>query len=181
MIILVCYDISGFFDKEVLGDVMDELNSIGVNPRAQRLFYKLNKDTKVKVRTGCGDSEWGEVGNILGQGSGGAAKVSALNLSRKLDRVFDGSTEMAMYGAVKQHPYSFQDDVLIPVESVEDLSAVNVKMTEVMNMMQTELNKTKSGYILMGTEEQKEKARTRMKEEPMKCGDFEMKELKEEK
>ena len=181
MIILVCYDISGFFDKEVLGDVMDELHSIGVNPRAQRLFYKLNEATRVKVRTGCGDSEWGEVGDILGQGSGGAAKVSALNLSRKLDRVFDGSTEMARYGGVKQHPYSFQDDVLIPVESVEDLSAVNVKMTEVMNMMQTELNKTKSGYILMGTKEQKEKVRERTKEEPVRCGDFEMKELKEEK
>ena len=64
MIILICYDISGFFDKEVLGDLMEEMHSIGVDPRAQRLFYKLNKNTKVKVRTGCGDSEWGEVGDI---------------------------------------------------------------------------------------------------------------------
>ena len=95
--------------------------------------------------------------------------------------MFDGSTEMAKYGAVKQHPYSFQDDVLIQVESVEDLRATNVKMTEVMNMMQTELNKTKSGYILMGTEEQLAKARQRMKEEPMMCNGFVMMELKEEK
>ena len=101
MIILACYDISGFFDKEVLVDVMDELHSIGVDPRAWRLFHKLNADTRIRVRTGCGDSGWGEVGDILGQGSGGAAKVSALNLSRKLDRVFDGSTEMASYGSVK--------------------------------------------------------------------------------
>ena len=81
---------------------------------------------------------------------------------------------MAKYGAVKQHPYSFQDDVLIQVESVEDLRATNVKMTEVMNMMQTELNKTKSGYILMGTEEQLAEARQRMKEEPMMCNEFVM-------
>ena len=147
---LVCCDIKGFFAKEVLGDVMDELHNIGVDPRAQRLFYKLNKATKVKVRTGCGDSEWGEVGDILGQGSGGAAKVSALNLSRKLDRVFDGSTEMAKYGVVKQNPYNFQDDVLIPVENVEDLRGVNVKMTEVMNMMQTELNRDKVGVHFDG-------------------------------
>ena len=86
-----------------------------------------------------------------------------------------------MYGAVKQHPYSFQDDVLIQVESVEDLRAVNVKMTEVMNMMQTKLNTTKSGYILMGTEEQRERVRKRLKEEPLMCGNFQMKELKEEK
>ena len=107
--------------------------------------------------------------------------MSALNLSRKLDCVFDGSSELAKYGAVKQHPYSFQDDVLIPVESIEDLRAVNVKMVEVMKMMQTELNTTKSGYILMGPKSQIELARKRMEEQPVICGEFVMKELKEEK
>ena len=48
-------------------------------------------------------------------------------------------------------------------------------------MMQTELNRTKSGYILMGSKEQIEEARKRMEEVPMMCGDFQMKELKEEK
>ena len=48
-------------------------------------------------RTGCGESEWGDVGDILGQGRRGAAKVSALNLSRKLDQLFGGSTEMAKF------------------------------------------------------------------------------------
>ena len=42
MIILICYDISGFFDKQVLGDLMEELHSIGVDPRAQRLRGKRN-------------------------------------------------------------------------------------------------------------------------------------------
>ena len=95
--------------------------------------------------------------------------MSALNLSRKLDLVFDGSTELAKYGTIKQHPYSFQDDVLVPIESVEDLSAVNVKMTEVMNMMQTELNRKKSGYILMGPKEQIELTRKRLKDRPIMC------------
>ena len=43
MIILACYDISGFFDKEVLVDVMDELHSIGVNPRAWRFFQEVER------------------------------------------------------------------------------------------------------------------------------------------
>ena len=181
MIILICYDISAFFDKEVLGDLLDELNCIGVDPRAQRLFYQLNKNTKVRVRTGAGDSDWGEVGDIIGQGSSSAAKVSALNLSRKLDRVFEGNTELATYGAVKQHPYSFQDDVLTQVESVEGLRAANVKMTEVRDLMQTKLNKSKSGYILMGPEAQVNDARQRIKREPIMCNGFQMMELKEEK
>ena len=181
LIILICYDISGFFDKEVLSDLMDEMHSIGVDHRAQRLFFKLNKNTKVRVRTGVGDSEWEEVGDIIGQGSVGAAKVSSLNLSRKLDRVFQDGAEMAKYGSVKQKPYSYQDDVLTPVEDVEGMRATNVKMMEVMNLMQTSLNKTKSGFILMGPDAQVTEARQRIKEDPVMCGDFEMKELKEEK
>ena len=104
-----------------------------------------------------------------------------MNLSRKLDRVFEGSTELATYGAVKQHPYSFQDDVLTQVESVEGLRAANVKMTEVMDLMQTKLNKSKSGYILMGPEAQVNGARQRIKREPIMCSGFQMMELKEEK
>ena len=75
LIILICYDISGFFDKELLSDAVDELYSINVDFKVCRLFFKLNEDTRVRVRTGCGYSDWGEVGDILGKGSGGAAKV----------------------------------------------------------------------------------------------------------
>ena len=181
LIILVCYDITGFFDKEVLVDAMDELHCIGVDPRAYRLFYGLNESTRVRVRTGCGYSDWGEVGELLGQGSGGAAKVSALNLSRKLDNGFEGSEELAKYGSVKQQPYSFQDDVLIPVDNIEGLLAVNVKMTSVMNSMQTKLNQTKSGYILMGPKKLVEEARWRLTLSPAMCGDVCMKELGQEK
>ena len=48
-------------------------------------------------------------------------------------------------------------------------------------MMQTELNTNKSGYILMGPRKQIEQARKRLEEQPITCGEFVMKELKEEK
>ena len=162
-------------------DAMNELHSIHVDPRAYRLFYILNEATRVRVRTGCGYSDWGEVGELLGQGSGGAAKVSALNLSRKLDFVFGGSSELAKYGGVKQHPYSFQDDVCIPVETVDDVRSSNIKMAEVMRLMQTTLNKDKSGYIFIGSKKQVDEARAKVKDSPLICSDFQMKELKEEK
>ena len=56
-----------------------------------------------------------------------------------------------------------------------------MKMTLVMDLMQTKLNQTKSGFILVGTPKQQEMARRKVKETPVMCGDFEMKELKEEK
>ena len=77
------------------------------------MFSMLNEKTQIWVRTGCGFSPWEEAGDLLGQGSGGAAKVSALNLDRKLSRVFDDSQEMISYGRVKQRPYAFQDDALV--------------------------------------------------------------------
>ena len=127
---LICYDISGFFDKEVLSDAVDELYSIDLDTKVCILFFKLNEVTRVRVRTRCSYSNWGEVGDILGQGSGGAAKV---------------------------------------------------KMTEVMRLMQTTLNKDKSGYIFMGFKRQVEEAREKVKDSPVFCGDFTMKVLMEEK
>ena len=47
--------------------------------------------------------------------------------------------------------------------------------------MQTTLNKDKSGYILMGSKQQVEEARRRMQDNPIVCGNFLTKELKEEK
>ena len=71
LLIFYSNDVSKFFDKEVLIDCMQELASAKINPRAYRLFFKLNKDTKIRVRTGCGFSQWEEAGDLLGQGSGG--------------------------------------------------------------------------------------------------------------
>ena len=78
--------------------MMQELRSIGVKPRAYRLFFRLNENTRIKVKTGCRYSKFMEVGGILHQGSGVAAKVSALNLSKKWDRVFEDDTTSTGYG-----------------------------------------------------------------------------------
>ena len=61
------------------------------------------------------------------------------------------------------------------------LLSANINMTEVMTLMQTTLNKDKSGYILMGSKQQVEEARKRMQDNPIVCGNFLAKELKEEK
>ena len=54
-------------------------------------------------------------------------------------------------------------------------------MAETMELMQTQLNESKSGFILMGTEEQKATARQKIKEQPVLCQGFEMKEFAQEK
>ena len=73
---------------------------------------------------------------MAGQGSGGAAKVSALNLDRKLYSVFHDSQEMIRYGSVKQRPYAFQDDALVLVDDIDHLRLTVAKKEIVMKTMQ---------------------------------------------
>ena len=102
LLIFFSNDVSKFLDKKVLSDCMQELASAGVDQKPYRLFFKLNEATTIRVRTGCGYSKWEEAGDLLGQGSGGAAKVSVLNLDKKIALMFEGGCEMARYGGILQ-------------------------------------------------------------------------------
>ena len=160
---------------------MAELYSANVDARAYRLFFLLNQNTRIRVRTGCGLSNWEEAGDGLGQGSGGAAKVSALNLDRKLDRMFRNSKQMIKYGGVRQQPYAFQDDALCMVEKITDLRVVVNDMDTVMSMMQVQPNKSKCGYLLLGPKKLVKEARKMLEENPIMVGDWRVKELEKEK
>ena len=181
LFILYPHDASKFFDKEVLVDCMSELYSANVDARAYRLFFLLNQNTRIRVKTGCGFTEWEEAGDCLGQGSGGAAKVSALNLDRKLDRIFHSSKQMIKYGGVRQQPYAFQDDAMAMVENITDLRVVVRDMDTVMNLMQVWPNTSKCGYLLMGPKKLVEEARKKLQETPVMVDNWRVQELKTEK
>ena len=88
LVIFFTNDVSKFFDREVLVDCMQELASAKVDPRAYRLFYKLNRNTKIRVRMGCGFSQWEEAGHLLDQGSGGLRSASVrMDAAMKLMQV----------------------------------------------------------------------------------------------
>ena len=55
------YDLSKYFDKEVLADTMDVLARREVDSKAYRLWAKLN-DTVIQVRTGVGTSQKAAIG-----------------------------------------------------------------------------------------------------------------------
>ena len=181
LLVIYTNDVSQFFDKEVLVDCMNEAYEAHVDPRAYRHFFLLNHRTRIRAKTSCGFSHWEEVGDLLGQGSKAAAKISALNLDRKLEKVFGDSKEMLRYGSVKQMPYSFQDDALVLVDDIEKLRVVAGKMETAMKMMQVDSNKDKCGYILLGPKNLVEEARRRLEAHPVQVGDWVVQELKQEK
>ena len=64
-------------------------------------------NTRIRVRCGGGYSPWMEVGDTLGQGSGGAALASQANLDKGITTIFKGSTDLAYYGTVPLSPLIF--------------------------------------------------------------------------
>ena len=81
------HDISKFFDKEVLYDVLHTLTEMKIDPKCVRVWGKLNMNTKIRMRCGGGYSPWMEVGDTLGQGSGGAALASQANLDKGITTI----------------------------------------------------------------------------------------------
>jgi hypothetical protein len=176
LFILQPYDISKFFDKEVLTDVMDTLHGLGVDMKAYRTWSKLNKNTTIRVKTGVGYTEWSDEGAMIGQGTGGGALVSQANLDRGVVEVFKESEDEIAYGEVRMLPVMFQDDIMRGVDSVLAARAGNVKVDSVINSKQLKLNQDKTCYILFGRKKEVEMARKEIEGSPIMCGNFVTKE-----
>jgi hypothetical protein len=67
-IIIQCIDIRKFFDKENLRDALNALYTAGVRGKVYRLWYKLNKNTRIAVQTGAGLTEERVTGETLVRG-----------------------------------------------------------------------------------------------------------------
>ena len=58
-------DIKKYFDKEMILDIILACEKRGADPKARRLWYKLNQDTQIRVRTGVGMSDYTYVGAVV--------------------------------------------------------------------------------------------------------------------
>ena len=85
-LIITLVDIVSFFDKENIYDVMQTLTEIGVNKKADRVWFTLNEGTEILVNTADGVSSTAQVDDCIGQGTAGAALVSQVNLDQGLQQ-----------------------------------------------------------------------------------------------
>ena len=196
-VVLQCYDVAKFFDKEMIEDGVRTCLRRGAGAPAVRLWYKLNQDTRIKVRTAAGVTEEGEVGAVVGQGTIGGALVSQAVLD---DAVMDsflpagspvlsaggselsaGSSELLQYGTIPVAPLMWVDDMLNPCETLAQARQANSKVNTLLKERGLNLNKEKSVCLIIGTKEQKLKASQALEENPLMCGDNETKEKQDEK
>ena len=147
---LQIYDISKYFDKEILRNAMDTLYSAGITGKLYRLWFMLNRDSQIRVKTSFGMTDRAATGENVTQGSIGGALLSALNLSKTLSAYFGGSNSEISYGSTQLSPLQFQDDCARFSSSIEEAQKGNILMSKAMKAMQLDLNIDKSATILFG-------------------------------
>ena len=181
-VILQSYDVSKFFDKERMEDGILACQKRGADPKATRLWYKMNEKTKIKVKTAAGETETEDVGAVIGQGTIGGALISQAVLDEGVTNHFPPAGRLQLeYGAVPQAPLLWMDDVLNPARGLEEARESCKRMNTVMKERGLNLNQGKTVCIVIGSKKQKEDTTKDLKEKPMMCGDFEMKEKQVEK
>ena len=128
-IIIQSSDLEKFFDKEMLEDAVLTCIKRGANTKACRLWYNLNRNTKIRVRTGAGMTEYTEAGAIVGQGTIGGGLVSQGVIDEGIkDNFAPGGGDELIYGLVPMAPLIFMDDVIHGAETVKDARIANLRM-----------------------------------------------------
>ena len=148
-IIVSLFDISKFFDRENIHDVLGEAYRCGIKGKLYRLLYLMNKDTIIKVKIPLGDTEEAEVGEILGQGTIEGAPLSAASLDKGATDFFEDHNEIN-YGAVNIKPLLFQDDVMSMSLSLENAQLTNYRMEAILETKLLDFNLGKYVFIVLG-------------------------------
>ena len=176
-------DIVSFFDREDIYDCLETLEEIKVNKKARRMWYLLNKDTRIVVKTAFGTTEEAYVGDCLAQGTSGAGLISAANLDRGLQKFFnkkedededDDQNGIMKYGKVRIQPMAYQDDIGSPCLNVEMVRMQARKMKRMLQEKNLEAHPEKSGIIIVGSKSFKEKVKKEILENPIEFHNFKL-------
>ena len=181
-VILQSYDVSKFFDKERMEDGILSCKKRGADPKAIRLWYKMNEDTKIKVKTTAGETGTENVGSVIGQGTIGGALISQAVLDDGVSQHFPpaGRTQVS-YGGVPQAPLLWLDDVLNPSQGLDEAREANKRMNILIKERALTLNESKTVCIVIGSKKQKAEVSEELKRNPLLCGGFEMQEKQEDR
>ena len=109
-------DLSKFFDKEVLVDVLDEAKNKNINNKEYKLLYNLNKTRKIRVITAASESEEKEIDEGLGQGALDSGILSSCSVDGGLTTFFGRSPR-------EIQPMAYQDDIMRSSKNLEDTRA----------------------------------------------------------
>ena len=169
-------EIKKFFDKDMIEDVILACQKRGVDPKARKLWFKLNAETRIRVRTGVGMSKFCHVGAVVGQGTIGGALGSQEVLDEGISEQFaPGGGDELNYGEVPMAPLMFQDDLIHSTEGVKQARIASLKLNRVLKQLNWSLLEDKTVCLVMGTPKQKQLIKVELEKTPLMCGEIQMK------
>ena len=180
-IIVQLYDISKFFDREMLRDCMDTLYNNGIKGKLYRLIYEMNRETRIKVRTAVGITSEQNTGEGVGQGTLDGAIISACSIDYSVDKFFSKSSQEISYGELSLQPLLYQDDIFRLCSDPFSAQIGNALIDTVMETKLLDFNIDKSCYLVIGPKAGQNKIREHFKETPLTLSGQPMKEANEEK
>ena len=167
-------DIQDFFDSESLRGVMNTLHEASIPRKAYRAWFKLNSKTQVTVKTPAGQTEHREVGELVGQGSGGAALASQLDVDMGVQSYLKSSLDEIQYGEVRVQPQEYQDDIAHALPDVSSARVSSIKMSMMLRERLLRCHPTKTCYLVYGSKAYKRQVREELEIAPLKFGNFMM-------
>ena len=180
-IVFMIMDIMSFFDKENIFDCLETMEKLNVNEKAARVWYKLNKDSEVTVKTTGGETKTAKVGDCLGQGTAGAGLVSQANLDHGLNSYFKSCKDVMYYGETRIQPLSYQDDVAAPCLTVNMARTQAALLASLMREKTLLAHPDKTGYLILGSEKRKQEIRQELENNPINFSKFNLKEKDKDK
>ena len=138
------------------------------------MWYLLNVNTKIAVKTAFGMSEEANVGDCIGQGTAGAGLVSAANLDLGLQKNFNTTSNVMYYGNVRVQPLSYQDDVGTLCASIEMAECQATHLTNMLKEKILHAHPDKYGLLLLGSEKFRENIKNSIKNNPIYLDKFKL-------
>ena len=155
---------------------MNSLHEAKIPKKAYKNWFLLNSRTLISIKTPSGQTEFREAGELCGQGSGGAALASQLDIGFGANSYFKSSIDEVKFGSVRVQPQEFQDDIAHAVPDVNSARIGNIKMSMMLRERLLRCHPKKTCYIVFGSKSYKKKVREELQVCPLMFGDFVMEE-----
>ena len=182
MIVVQYYDISKFFDKEMIEDGVLTCLRRGADPKAVRLWYKLNENTNIQAKTGAGMTRFENVGAVIGQGMISGALVSQAILDEGMTQYFPPAGKLELeYGRVPLAPIMWMDDFLHSAQGLEEARETNERVFNLLSERGLQLNYDKSVAMVIGSKKQRDAVKEKLEVDPLMCGKYKIKLKEDEK
>ena len=164
------FDMEKFFDKESLVDALYTASKkANISDKSYRLWYRLNENTSISVKTSVGKTDSQTVTDSLGQGSFGAALVSSLNIGCAIEDTFKGKQSTRL-GVLGLNSLILQDDISKMNDTVEEARNGCELIDETLKRKQLSVNYNKSKFLVMGSNKFRKETHKKLDNNPMKMG-----------